>query len=771
MTKFGIAQAVRRVEDVRFITGHGNYSDDHQFPDQLYSVVVRSPHAHATILSVDVADAKQMPGVVDIITGQELVDAGVGGLPSLWPVKNKDGSGRAEPPHLALAVDKARHVGDGVAFVVAETMAAARDAADAVMVDYDPLPAVSDARAAKEPGAPQLHESAPGNLCFDFEHGNKAETEAAFAKADRIVRVEVINQRIVANSMEARVAIATYEAVGDRVTVYTPTQGGWGIKRQLAGCLGIEADQVRIVTPDVGGGFGMKLFFYPEHILSAYAARKLKRTVRWTSERQEAFLTDTQGRDHWSYAEMAIDGNAKFLGLRVHTTANLGGYLSTMSCLIPTAAHAKVLPGVYDVPTMYLDVHGVMTNTTPVDAYRGAGRPEAIYLIERLVNRIAAETGLGPEEVRRRNFVQPEQMPYTTATGEKYDSGDFPRIMERALKEADWDGFAARRAESEARGWKRGRGIAYYVEATAGMPEESAAIRFEDDGMVSIFVGTQSNGQGHETAFTQIVSDRLGLDAERIRIVMGDTDAIPTGGGTGGSRSLVSTGTAINKMSDTVIDKGKAAAAELFETSAVDIEFGEGNFRVVGTDRAIDIVDLAEKAKEMALAGQIETLDTRETTALNPITYPNGCHVAEIEVDPATGRVNIDRWSVVDDFGRVVNPLFVESQVHGGIVQGVGQALLEHGIYDEDGQLVAGSFMDYGMPRADDVPYFTFNREEIPCQSNMLGTKGCGEAGCVAGPPVVINGIIDALSDLGVTTIDMPATPQAIWRAINAAQG
>ncbi|MEC9346381.1 MAG: xanthine dehydrogenase family protein molybdopterin-binding subunit [Pseudomonadota bacterium] len=769
MTKFGIAQAVRRVEDVRFITGQGAYSDDLRIEGQLFAAIVRSPHAHATILSVDTAEARTMPGVVDVITGQELRDAGVGGLPSLWPVKNRDGSKRKEPPHFALAFDKVRHVGDGVAMVIAGTPTQARDAAEAVMVDYDPLPAVSDAMAAKAADAPQIHDDVPGNMVFDYGHGDEEGTKAAFAKADRVVRVDIVNQRIVVNSMEGRVAIAEYDAEADKITLTTPTQGGWGIKRQLCGCLGLKPEQVRVVTPDVGGGFGMKLFFYPEHILVAYAARKLKRPVRWTAERQEGFLTDTQGRDYQSWAEMAIDRDAKFLGLRVHSTANLGGYLSTMACLIPTTAHSKVLPGVYDIPVMYLDVHGMLTNTVPVDAYRGAGRPEAIYIIERLVNAVAVETGLEPDEVRRRNFIRPEQMPYKTSTGETYDSGDFPRVLERALAEADWAGFPARKAESEAKGLKRGRGICYYIEATAGMPEESAAIRFEEGGQVSVYVGTQSNGQGHETAFTQIISDRLGIDAERIRIVMGDTDAIPTGGGTGGSRSLVSTGTAINKMSDTVIDKGRKAAAEVFETSAVDIEFDAGSFRVVGTDRAIDIIDLAERAKGMALAGQIETLDTRETAALNPVTYPNGCHIAELEVDPVTGRVRIDRWTVVDDFGRVVNPLFVESQVHGGIVQGVGQALLEHGFCDADGQLIAGSFMDYGMPRADDVPFFAFSREEVPCQSNMLGTKGCGEAGCIAGPPVVINGIIDALKDMGVTAIDMPATPQAIWRAINAA--
>ncbi|WP_417516798.1 xanthine dehydrogenase family protein molybdopterin-binding subunit [Minwuia sp.] len=770
MTKFGVAQAVRRVEDIRFITGTGSYSDDLAFEDQTYAVVVRSPYAHAKIVSVDVEEAKGMPGVLDIITGADLQDAGVKGLPSLWPVTNRDGSKRAEPPHFALAHDKVRHVGDGVAFVVAETLAQARDAAEMVMVDYDALDAVSDARKAKQDGAPQLHDEAPGNMVFDFENGDEAGTEEAFAKAHRTVRVEVINQRVVANSMEARVAIADYDADADKITLYTPTQGGWGIKRQLAGCLGMEEDQIRVVTPDVGGGFGMKLFFYPEHILSSFAARKLKRPVRWTSDRQEAFLTDTQGRDHWSWAEMAIDENAKFLGLKVHTTANLGGYLSTMSCLIPTAAHAKVLCGVYDIPVMYLNVHGVLSNTTPVDAYRGAGRPEAIYLIERLVNRIAMETGLGADEVRRRNFIAPEQLPYKTSTGETYDSGEFKMIMERALKEADWDGFDARKAETEARGLKRGRGICYYVEATAGMPEESAAIRFEEGGMVTVLVGTQSNGQGHETAFTQLICDRLGIDAEKIKIVMGDTDAIPTGGGTGGSRSLVSTGTAINAMSDTVIEKGKAAAAQLFETNAIDIEFNDGTFEVAGTDRRIDIIDLAEEAKSMALAGQIETLDTRETAKFNPITYPNGCHVCEVEVDPETGVTDIVSWTVVDDFGRVVNPLFVESQVHGGIAQGVGQAMLEHGYFDDDGQMLGGSFMDYAMPRAYDLPNIAFHREEVPCKSNMLGTKGCGEAGCVAGPPALVNGIIDALSDYGVKEIDMPATPQAVWRAIQAAK-
>lgn len=769
MTKFGVSQSVRRVEDVRFITGTGNYSDDMRLDGQLYGYVLRSPHAHATILSVDADDAREAPGVHAVITGQDMQDDGVGGLPSLWPVTNKDGSDWTRPPHFALAYDKVRTVGDGVAFVVADSLQQAKDAAEMIMVDYDELPAVTCAVAAQEPGAPVLHEDAPNNVVFDFGHGDEAKTLEALENADRVVELELINNRVVVNSMETRVAISDWNNETERLTLYTPTQGGWGIKAQLSGALGLKPKQIRVVTPDVGGGFGMKLFFYPEHLMTAYASKKLGRPVRWTSERQEAFLADAQGRDHQSVARMAIDKDGKFLGLHVKTAANLGAYLSTVAGLIPTVAYSKVLVGVYDIPTMYMDVQGVMTNTVPVDAYRGAGRPEAIYLIERMVNQVALELGISQDEVRRRNFVQPEQMPYTTATGETYDSGDFPRIMEKALENSDWAGFEARKAESAKQGLKRGIGMTYYIEATAGTPEEAAAITF-DNGIATVYVGTQSNGQGHETAFTQVVSDRLGIDAENIKIVMGDTDAIPTGGGTGGSRSLVSQGTAIHKASDTIIEKGKASAGEYFETAAVDIEFDDGMFSVAGTDRMIDIMELADIAKLRQLAGNEDGLDTRESAKFNPVTYPNGCHVLEVEVDPATGVTTMDRYTIVDDFGKVVSPMMVESQVHGGVVQGVGQALSEHAVYDEFGQLQAGSFMDYGMPRADLFPSLDFERIEIPCKSNMLGTKGAGEAGCVAGAPVLINAIINALKDDGVTDLSMPANPQAVWRAIQAAK-
>ncbi|MEK0082274.1 xanthine dehydrogenase family protein molybdopterin-binding subunit [Benzoatithermus flavus] len=761
--KFGIGQPVRRVEDQRLITGQGRYTDDINLPGQVYGYVLRSPVAHARITRLDASAAKAAPGVLLVLTGDEL-DASI---PCLIPIRNRDGTGRADPKHPILCKDEVNYVGDYVAFVVAETREQAKDAAELIEVEYDELPAVADTAKALAAGAAQVHPEAPGNLAFDWHFGDEAAVQAAFAKAARVVKLELVNNRVICNAMEPRACVAEYDPAADKLTVHTCTQGGWGHRDVLAQNLGMAPEKVRVITPDVGGGFGMKGFFYPEYTMAAFAARALRRPVKWTGERGESFLSDTMGRDHVTVAEIGFDADHRIVGLRVDVVANMGAYYYAYAPYIPTGAALKVLPGVYDVKTLSYGVKGVFTNTVPVDAYRGAGRPESIYCIERLMDYAADELGVDPVELRRKNFIRPEQMPFKTAAGEVYDSGDFARVMDACLEKADWAGIDRRRAEAKARGKLRGIGMCYYIESTMGDPTEHASIRFEQDGTVSVLVGTQSNGQGHETAYAQVLHARLGVPFEQIRIVQGDTDRIKAGGGTGGSRSLTAQGMAIADCSDIVIERGKAYAAQLFETAAADIQFHDGTFRVAGTDRAIGIMELAEKARAMApIPGMEGGLDADATTKLQAWTFPNGCHIAEVEIDPDTGITQVVNYNIVDDFGVVLNPLLVEGQVHGGIVQGIGQALLEGAVYDESGQLLTGSFMDYTMPRADNMPSFNFSTVEIPCKNNALGVKGCGEAGSVGSPAAVINAIVDALSARGIRHVDMPATPEKIWRLL-----
>jgi carbon-monoxide dehydrogenase large subunit len=579
-----------------------------------------------------------------------------------------------------------------------------------------------------------------------------------------VTRLELVNNRLVANAMEPRAAVAAFDAATGSVTVHTCTQGPWAFRDTLAANLGLPADKVRVVTPDVGGGFGMKAMFYPEYTMCALAAMKLGRPVKWTSDRSEGFVSDSQGRDHVTVAELALGADHRVTGLRVRTVANMGAYYFYFAPYIPTNAALKVLPGVYAIPCLSYGVKALFTNTVPVDAYRGAGRPESIYCMERLIEQAARELGVPPVELRRRNFVRPEQMPYRTAAGELYDTGEFERVMSTAMAKAGWDGFAERKAAAARAGRYRGIGMCYYIESTMGNPNETAAVRFEDDGTVSLLVGTQSNGQGHETAYAQVLHDKLGVPFEAIRIVQGDSAVIRTGGGTGGSRSLTAQGMAIIDASALVIERGKAYAAQHFEAAAADIQHADGSFRVAGTDRVIAIMDLARAARAMtAPAGFEGGLDAEATHTLQAWTFPNGCHIAEVEVDPDTGITTIAGYTIVDDFGVVLNPMLVEGQVHGGIVQGIGQALLESTVYDASGQLVTGSFMDYCMPRADDLPSFDFSTVEVPCKNNGMGVKGCGEAGSVGSPAAVINAIIDALAPLGVTSVDMPATPERIW--------
>jgi aerobic carbon-monoxide dehydrogenase large subunit len=771
MTKFGLAQSIARVEDPRLLKGGGRYTDDIVLPGMLHGIVLRSPHAAATLGAIDTRAAAAVPGVKAIYTAADLNADGLGPLPCAAPVQNRDGSDMVNPPHLALAHGAVRHIGDPVAFIVAETAAAARDAAELVNVDYTVQPAIVDLAKAIEPGAPLVWPEAKNNVVFDWGIGDQAATDALFASAAHVTRLSVVNNRVVVASMEARASIAEFDQATGRWTLYTNTQGGWLIKNLIAAVFNAEPAKFRVITPDVGGGFGMKAFLYPEHVLTCYAARKLGQPVKWASERGEAFVADTQGRDNVTLGELAIDKDGKFLALRTRNLANMGAYLSTFAPYIPTLAGGAVLSGVYGFQQIFANVIGVFTHTVPVDAYRGAGRPESNYLLERLVDTAARELNIDRAELRRRNMVPPSAMPHSTPVGKTYDSGDFARVLDTALKEMDYAGFPARRAEAARRGKRRGIGLSYYLEVTMGDPTERAEIRFADDGGVDLYVGTQSTGQGHETGYVQLTSQRLGIDAEKIRVRQGDTDTIPVGGGTGGSRSLYSEGQAILMTADTVINKGKQAAAEVLEAAPADIAFDDGRFSIVGTDRGIDIVELAGIQRRKAASGeQAITLDAAEIANVAEHTFPNGCHMAEVEVDPDTGAVDIVRYRVCDDFGKTVNPMIVRGQVHGGVAQGVGQALVERTNYDpETGQLLSGSFMDYALPRANDLPDIEVDLLEVPSVSNPLGVKGAGEAGSVGSPPALINAIIDALSSEGVTHIDMPATPENVWKALSMA--
>jgi carbon-monoxide dehydrogenase large subunit len=772
MGQFGMGQAVRRTEDQRFVTGHGRYTDDIDLAHQAYGHVLRSPHAHARIMRIDTAAAEAAPGVLGIFTGADLAADGIGPLPCLAPVTNRDGSPAKFPPHPCLVTDRVRHVGDQVAFIVAETPEQARDAAELVEIDYEPLPSVSGTARANLPGQPLVWDEIPANQCFDWEMGDDAATRAAFAKASQIVKLDLINNRVVVASIETRNALGVYDAADERFTLYTSSQGSHTLREILAGgVLGVPEARIRVVTPDVGGGFGMKLFLYAEYVLVLHAAKKLGRPVKWRGERSEAFLTDTQGRDHVTHAEMALDDKARFLAFRFETTANLGAYLSNYATFIPTLGSSRMLTGVYATPAVHVRVKGVFTNTVPVDAYRGAGRPEAAYVVERLVDKAARELGLDPEELRRRNFIRPGEMPFRTALGLTYDSGDFQQNLDDALRIADKAGLAARKAESAARGKLRGLGMATYIEQCGGGGDEMAEIRFDASGGVTLLIGTQSSGQGHQTAYAQIIAERLGVPFDSIRVMQGDTDVVAYGRGTGGSRSLPVGGMSTKLATDKVIERGKKVAAHLMEAAEADIDFKDGQFSIAGTDRTMGILAVVKAAIEGKVPPGMES-GFDETARWKPPagTFPNGAHIVELEIDRETGQPELLRYIVVDDFGTVVNPLLLAGQVHGGVVQGVGQALLEGVVYDEaSGQLLTGSFMDYSMPRADHMPPIEFSVNVIPCRTNPLGIKGAGEAGAIGAPPAVINALVDALAPLGIDHIDMPATPHKIWAAIQAA--
>ena len=769
--KFAIGQPVRRHEDLRLITGHGRYTDDITLPRMAHAFVLRAPMAHARIARIDATAARRLPGVLFVGTGEDVKAEGLGDVPCLVPLANRDGTPRHDTPRPLLALGKVRHVGQPVAFVVAETLVVARDAAEAIDVDYQPLPAVTDARPAIATGSAQLFDHIPGNLVFDWDNdfGDATATDAAFAKAAHVVALDLVNNRVVANSMEPRNAIADYDAASGRSTLYTATQGPHLVRDPLAeALLKIPKEQLRIITPHVGGAFGMKAFVYPEQALAVWASRRLKRPVKWQEDRSEGFVSDNQGRDHTTRAELALDAQGRFLGLRVSILANLGAYLSPFGCFVPTRS-TDLVSGLYGFGAIHVNVKGVCTNTVPVCAYRGAGRPEAAYLLERLVDAAARELGLSPDAIRRINFVPPSAMPYTSVTQLVLDSGEFEEVMDRCMAAAEWSSFAERRAASERSGKLRGIGMATYTERCGGGFPETASIEFKDE-RVELVMGNQEYGTGLITAYKQLVSDQLGLDADNIDVIMGDTDRTPSGL-TGGSRAIAVGGAALHEAGRAIIAKGSELAAHLLEASAQDISFADGVFAVAGTDLRLDLMDVAKAARDPARlpAGMAPGLDATHHRVPPAQTFPNGCHVVEVEIDPATGVVTVERYTIVDDFGRTINPLLLEGQVHGGIVQGIGQALLEHAVYDEDsGQLLAGSFMDYAMPRAGDMPNFAFSTHNVPSTSNPFGVKGAGEAGAVGAPPAVINAIVDALHHhSGVRHIDMPATPPRVWAALN----
>lgn len=775
MAKFGIGDSVRRVEDPRLLTGGGRYTDDTRLSaPSARAHVLRSPHAHADIKSIDTAAAKKAPGVLLVFTGQDVQDAGFGDLPCLVPVNNRDGSPRGETPRPMLAHGRVRHVGDPVALVVAETLEQAKDASELIEIDYEALPHTIGTYESAQPGAPLVHDHIKDNIVFDWEMGDRSKTEAAFAKADRVVKLQIVNNRLVVNSMEPRGAIAEYDPKDDRSTLWVSSQGVSVIRPVVADMiLKIGQPKLRVRTGDVGGGFGMKIFVHPEYPMVVWASRVLKRTVKWIPDRQEAFQSDVQGRDHVSIAEMALDKECNFVGMRVTTYAALGAYLSHFGAFIPTMAGTGMLAGLYRTPTIYVNVKGVMTNTVPTDAYRGAGRPEAAYLLERFVDHIARETGLSPDEIRKRNLVKPNQIPWDTALGDTYDSGDFDNVMLKGMTKADWKGFTGRRAASEAKGKWRGIGMATYVEKCSGGAPESAIAKFNDDETITVYVGVQTNGQGHETAFTQIMSARLGVDADRIRIVQGDSDVTPEGM-TGGSRSIPVAGAAVLGVSDKIIEKGKLVAASAMEASAGDIEYKDATFRIVGTDRTMSLFDVAKAARDPRHAPKDEKhgLDDDYTRTPTAATFPNGCHICELEIDPDTGTLEILNYSIMDDFGSALNPLLLQGQVHGGVGQGVGQALTEKTVYDNDsGQLLSGSFMDYALPRADVVPHVHFDMHNSLCTTNPLGVKGAGEAGAIGAPPAVINAIVNAIHPhTGIKHVDMPVTAASLWAVIQAAR-
>jgi carbon-monoxide dehydrogenase large subunit len=778
MSATGIGAAVRRKEDRRFITGTGHYTDDISRPGQVFAYFVRSPHAHATIKSIDAKAASALPGVLAVLTGTELANDKIGNLICGWMIHSKDGTPMKMAAHPALATGKACHVGDAIAVVVAETLAQARDAAEIVKVDYAVLPAVADPAAAQKPGAPQIHDVAKNNTIYQWQLGDAKAADAAFKSASHVTKLDIVNNRLVPNAIEPRAAIGDYDFGSGTFTLWNTTQNPHVARLVIAAFVGMAPEhKLRVIAPDVGGGFGSKIFIYPEEVVALWASKRVGRPVKWVSDRSEAFLADAHGRDHITHAEMAFDAQGKILALRAKTVANLGAYMSTFSSSVPTYLYATLLSGQYDIPQIYCEVDAVYTNTVPVDAYRGAGRPEATFVVERLVEVGARELGQDPAELRRRNFVQ--KFPHQTPVIMMYDAGDYNASLKKAMELADYRGFAKRKRESARHGKLRGIGLSTYIEACGIAPSqavgslgagvglwESAEVRVNPTGSVEVLTGSHSHGQGHETTFAQLVSERLGIPIDNVSIVHGDTDKVQFGMGTYGSRSGAVGMSAIVKALDKVEAKAKKVAAYMLEAAEGDIEFKDGKFSVAGTDKSAAWADVTLNAYVAhKFSGQELEPGLKEGAFYDPtnFTFPAGCHICEVEVDTDTGNTVVVAWTAVDDFGVVINPMIVEGQVHGGIAQGVGQALYEGAVYDKDAQLVTGSFMDYCMPRADYFPSITVGTTTTKCPSNPLGIKGCGEAGAIAAPAAVMNAITNAI---GTELIAMPATPQAVWAAL-----
>ena len=776
MSATGIGAAVRRKEDIRFVTGNGQYTDDIVRPGETRAVFVRSPHARAKIKKIDVSEAKAMPGVIDVLTGAQLASDQIGSLICGWMIHSKDGTPMKMAPHPAIAAETVNHVGDAVAVVIAETQALGRDAAEKVVVDYEVLEAVTEPAKAKS--GPQIHEVAPKNTIYEWSLGDQKAVDAAFSSAKHVTTLNIVNNRLVPNAIEPRVALAEYDAGTDHLTLWNTSQNPHVARLVIAAFVGIAPEhKLRVIAPDVGGGFGSKIFIYPEEVVCLWAARKVRRPVKWTADRSESFLTDAHGRDHVTKAELALDENGKILALRAHTIANLGAYMSTFSSSVPTYLYATLLSGQYDIPQIYCEVDAVYTNTAPVDAYRGAGRPEAAFVVERLVEVAAREMGLDPADLRKRNFVK--NFPHQTPVIMAYDVGDFGASLKKAMEIADVKGFNKRKREAARHGKLRGLGYSAYIEACGIAPSqavgslgagvglwESAEVRVNPTGSVEVLTGCHAHGQGHETTFAQLVSERLGIPFENVSIVHGDTDIVQFGMGTYGSRSGAVGMSAIVKALDKIEEKAKKVAAYMLEAAEGDIEFKDGQFTVAGTDKSAAFGDVALNAYiAHKFSGQELEPGLKETSFYDPtnFTFPAGCHICEIEIDSETGKTEIVNWTAVDDFGTIINPMIVEGQVHGGIAQGVGQALLEGAVYDGGGQLVTGSFMDYAMPHAHDLPSFKVDTTETKAPSNPLGIKGCGEAGAIASPAAVINAITDAL---GIEDVPMPATPNTVWSAL-----
>jgi carbon-monoxide dehydrogenase large subunit len=771
LQKHGVGQPVRRKEDDTLVRGKGKYTDDFNLPGQVYAWIVRSSHAHGLIRSIDTSAAKAMPGVLGVWSGADMATAGHGPFTCGLPLKSRDGSPLLQTNRTPLMTDKVRYVGDPVAFVVAETVAQARDAAEAVVLDIDPLPAVTSAEDAAKPGAPQLYDHISNNVALDYHYGDTAAVEAAFAAAAHVTKLDIINTRVAVVAMEPRAAVASYNKASERYTIQVPTQGVAGNRANLAKNLKVPNDKVRVLTANVGGSFGMKNINYPEYMCILHAAKTLGKPVKWTDERSTSFLSDSQGRSQQIHAELALDGEGKFLAVRLNGYGNLGAYITSVSPGPLSLNTGKNLASVYRTPLMTVDIKCVLTNTTLMGAYRGAGRPEANYFMERLIDTAADEMGIDRLTLRKRNFIKSSQMPFAASSGVTYDSGDFGGVFSKALELSDHAGFAKRKKESRKRGMLRGIAVGSYLEVTAPPSGELGKIVFEADGKVRLITGTLDYGQGHATPFAQVLSAQLGVPFDQVTLEQGDSDIVHTGNGTGGSRSITATGQAIVESSALVIAKGKAAAAHLMEAAEADIEFEGGRFTIAGTDRSIDIMELARRMREGKMPeGVPSSLDVDHTTKEVPSTFPNGCHVAEVEIDPDTGAVSIVGYTGVNDFGTVVNPMIVAGQLHGGVAQGIGQALMEEISYDSSGQPITGSFMDYAMPRAEDIPAMTVGDHPSPAKSNPLGTKGCGEAGCAGSLSTIVNAVIDALTEFGVAHIDMPLTPERVWRAIQDAK-